>query len=109
MSTSSICRTPGATSCKRAKLIQHHHITREELSVREHMSMVLKKLQGRRFVEFEDLFDPASGAAGAGGHLHRLAGAGQRDADRNHPGGGLCPDLCPAGVFTFLNLRDRPA
>ena len=47
---------------KRAKLIQHHHITREELSVREHMSMVLKKLQGRRFVEFEDLFDPASGA-----------------------------------------------
>jgi segregation and condensation protein A len=47
---------------KRAKLIQHHHITREELSVREHMSMVLKKLQGRRFVEFEDLFDPAGGA-----------------------------------------------
>ena len=47
---------------KRAKLIQHHHITREELSVREHMSLVLKKLQGRRFVEFEDLFDPASGA-----------------------------------------------
>jgi len=43
-------------------LIQHHHITREELSVREHMSLVLKKLQGRRFVEFEDLFDPASGA-----------------------------------------------
>lgn len=47
---------------KRAKLVQHHKITREELSVREHMSLVLKKLQGRRFVEFEDLFDPASGA-----------------------------------------------
>ena len=47
---------------KRAKLVQHHKITREELSVREHMSMVLKKLQGRRFVEFEELFDPASGA-----------------------------------------------
>ncbi len=46
---------------KRAKLIQHHHITRAELSVREHMSMVLKKLQGRRFVEFEDLLDAASG------------------------------------------------
>ena len=29
--------------------------------MREHMSMVLKKLQGRRFVEFEDLFDAASG------------------------------------------------
>jgi segregation and condensation protein A len=42
---------------RRAKLIQHHKITREELSVREHMSMVLKKLQGRKFVEFENLFD----------------------------------------------------
>lgn len=46
---------------RRANLIQHHKITREELSVREHMSMVLKKLQGRRFVEFEQLFDPAKG------------------------------------------------
>ncbi|MBE7369503.1 segregation and condensation protein A [Ramlibacter pallidus] len=46
---------------RRARLIQHHKITREELSVREHMSMVLKKLQGRRFVEFEHLFDPAKG------------------------------------------------
>ena len=47
---------------KRAKLVQHHKITREELSVREHMGMVLKRLQGRRFVGFEDLFDPISGA-----------------------------------------------
>jgi segregation and condensation protein A len=46
---------------KRAKLVQHHKITREELSVREHMSLVLKKLQGRRFVEFEELFDPSKG------------------------------------------------
>ncbi len=46
---------------KRAKLVQHHKITREELSVREHMSIVLKALQGRRFVEFEHLFDPAKG------------------------------------------------
>ena len=34
---------------------------RAELSVREHMSMVLKKLQGKRFVGFEDLFDPHLG------------------------------------------------
>nr|MDP2189808.1 ScpA family protein [Rhodoferax sp.] len=47
---------------KRARLVQHHRITRAELSVREHMSMVLKKLQGRRFVVFEDLFDAAKGA-----------------------------------------------
>lgn len=46
---------------RRAKLIQHHKITREELSVREHMSMILKKLQGRKFVEFENLFDVGKG------------------------------------------------
>jgi len=46
---------------KRAKLVQHHVISREELSVREHMSIVLRKLQGRKFVEFEHLFDPARG------------------------------------------------
>ena len=42
---------------KRAKLNQHHKISREQLSVREHMSIVLRRLQGRRFVEFHDLFD----------------------------------------------------
>ena len=46
---------------RRAKLIQHHTITREELSVREHMSYLLKTLQGRKFVEFEELFDAAKG------------------------------------------------
>ncbi len=47
---------------KRAKLVQHHKITREELSVREYMSQVLKALQGQRFVEFETLFDPEKGS-----------------------------------------------
>jgi len=46
---------------KRATLVQHHKITREQLSVREHMSIVLRRLQGRRFVEFEELFDPGRG------------------------------------------------
>jgi segregation and condensation protein A len=46
---------------KRAKLVQHHKISREELSVREHMSLVLRKLQGRKFIEFEQLFDPSQG------------------------------------------------
>jgi len=46
---------------KRAKLNQHHKITREQLSVREHMSMVLRRLQGQRFVTFEDLFDLTRG------------------------------------------------
>ncbi|MDZ7920880.1 ScpA family protein [Rhodoferax sp.] len=47
---------------KRARLVQHHKISREELSVREHMSIVLKRLQGQRFVGFEDLFDASQGA-----------------------------------------------
>jgi len=46
---------------QRAKLNQHHTISREQLSVREHMSIVLRRLQGRRFVEFEDLFDTTRG------------------------------------------------
>jgi len=46
---------------KRAKLNQHHTITREQLSVREHMSIVLRRLQGKRFALFEDLFDVSSG------------------------------------------------
>jgi segregation and condensation protein A len=47
---------------KRAKLVQHHKISREELSVREHMSIVLRHLQGRKFVEFADLFDISRGS-----------------------------------------------
>jgi segregation and condensation protein A len=46
---------------KRAQLVQHHKISREELSVREHMNIVLRRLQGRKFIEFEHLFDPAQG------------------------------------------------
>jgi segregation and condensation protein A len=50
-----------ASILKRAKLVQHHKISREELSVREHMSIVLRHLQGRKFMEFEKLFDPTKG------------------------------------------------
>ena len=46
---------------QRARLTQHHTISREQLSVREHMSLVLRRLQGRRFVEFHDLFDTTRG------------------------------------------------
>jgi segregation and condensation protein A len=46
---------------KRAKLTAHHTISREELSVREHMTGILRRLQSAKFVEFADLFDPARG------------------------------------------------
>lgn len=54
-------RAAWAEIVKRARLVEHHRISREQLSVREHMSFVLRTLQGRRFVEFEDLFDPSRG------------------------------------------------
>jgi segregation and condensation protein A len=56
----------------RARLHAHHHIQREELSVREHMAMILKRLQTARFVEFSDLFDPARGIAVAIVHFLAL-------------------------------------
>ena len=46
---------------KRAKLTQHHKISREELSVREHMTGILRRLQSARFIEFADLFDIGGG------------------------------------------------
>lgn len=46
---------------RRAKLNQHHTITREQLSVREHMGIVLRRLRERPYVEFEGLFDVRRG------------------------------------------------
>ncbi len=46
---------------RRAKLIQHHRITRDVLSVREHMTIVLKALKNRQFAEFQELFDANCG------------------------------------------------
>ena len=41
----------------RIKLQERHTVTREELSVREHMSSILKQLQTRSYVEFTDVFE----------------------------------------------------
>jgi len=56
-------RAAWADILRRAKLNQHHRITREQLSVREYMSVVLRRLQGQRFVEFQELFDTTRGQA----------------------------------------------
>lgn len=42
---------------KRAKLNSHHKLGRAELSVREHMSLVLRRLQTDGMCEFSQLFD----------------------------------------------------
>lgn len=50
-------REAWAQIVKRAKLNAHHHITREQLSVRDHMSQILRRLRGTRFMEFSDFFN----------------------------------------------------
>ncbi len=60
---------------KRAKLNAHHHITREQLSVRDHMTHILRRLSDVRFIEFGHLFMEriAEGAAVAVVVVHFLA------------------------------------
>ena len=45
----------------RASVNQHHRVTRDELSVREHMTQILRRLQDVRFLEFTQLFSPELG------------------------------------------------
>jgi segregation and condensation protein A len=47
----------------RARMSAHHHVSREELSVRSHMSGILRALRERRVVEFGELFQPERGIA----------------------------------------------
>ena len=47
----------------RARMSKHHRISRQELSVREHMSGILRHLKERRVLEFSELFDPSRGVA----------------------------------------------
>jgi segregation and condensation protein A len=47
----------------RAKMTKHHRITREQLSVRAHMSRILKALAPGAFIEFSQLFEPERGVA----------------------------------------------
>jgi segregation and condensation protein A len=54
-------RDAWAQVLQRAGLHQHHRVSREQLSVREHMTIVLRRLQGKRFVEFSELFEPGRG------------------------------------------------
>jgi segregation and condensation protein A len=48
---------------RQAKLHTRHRVQRDELSVREHMGLILRRLRAAGgFVEFIDLFDPKLGA-----------------------------------------------
>jgi len=47
----------------RARMTQHHKVTREELSVREFMSSILRRLHGGQFTDFTSLFEIGKGVA----------------------------------------------
>ena len=47
----------------RAKLNTHHKVRREQLSVREQMTHILRRLQGGEFIAFDRLFDVDGGVA----------------------------------------------
>jgi len=47
----------------RARMTKHHKITREQLSVRAHMSRILRALAPGSFTEFSSLFQPEQGVA----------------------------------------------
>ena len=47
----------------RARMSEHHRVSREELSVREHMSQILRQLKDSRVLEFAELFNPSRGVA----------------------------------------------
>jgi len=46
-----------------ARMTQHHKVTREELSVREFMSVILRRLQSGQFADFTSLFEVGKGVA----------------------------------------------
>lgn len=48
---------------RRAKLTARHTVSKQELSVRAHMSSILRQLRDVRFVEFYDLFETSEGVA----------------------------------------------
>ena len=48
---------------QRANVNQHHRVTRDQLSVREHMSAILRRLQEVKIIEFTQLFSPGEGIA----------------------------------------------
>nr|WP_229804451.1 ScpA family protein [Paludibacterium paludis] len=47
----------------RARNFRHHKVEKDELSVREQMSWILRYLEGRDYVPFDELFDVRKGVA----------------------------------------------
>ena len=56
-------RNTWLTLITRSQANRQHRIAREELSVRSHMSRILRQLQKHQFIAFDELFDPTASVA----------------------------------------------
>ncbi|WP_298393338.1 ScpA family protein [uncultured Azonexus sp.] len=84
---------------RQAVLKRNHKISREELSVREHMGIILRHLQERGgFVQFETLFDPAMGPPGLVVHFIAMLELGREKLIRITQTEAFAP--------IYVNLRD---
>jgi segregation and condensation protein A len=84
---------------RQAVLKRNHKISREELSVREHMGIILRHLQEKGgFVQFEMLFDPAMGPPGLVVHFIAMLELGREKLIRITQTEAFAP--------IYVNLRD---
>ena len=103
-------RKPGATSSSAPSWCSTTRSRARNCRVREHMSIVLRKLQGRKFVEFEHLFDVARGMPVLIVTFIAMLELAQGNADRGDAGRGLRADLRAARLPAGLSAdpRDEP-
>ena len=88
-----------AAVVRQAVLQRNHKISREELSVREHMGIILRVLQERGgFVQFADLFDVTMGVPGLVVHFLAMLELGREKLIRITQTEAFAP--------IYVNLRD---
>ena len=80
----------------RARLRRHHKVTRDELSVRGHMSEMLRKLAGGAFRDFLSLFEPWRGIAVLVVNFLALLELAREGLVEVTQARTLCADLCEA-------------
>ena len=80
----------------RAKNRTHHRIGRQELSIREHMSRILRAADAGRVRGIQGPVPGSLDRARTRGHLPRGAGTDQGNPARRDPGRTVCPYLCEA-------------
>jgi len=82
-------------------------VTREQLSVRERMSSLLRRLQSGGFVNFEDLFEPDRGVAELVVTFLAILELGRESLGGDHPAGLLLAHLRKAEGWKHRWMTSR--